>query len=56
MKKFYITNKTFEYVYELEELKTIEEFGELELKRIIRMKEEFSEFNMNVKKKYQLMV
>ena len=56
MKKFYITNKTFEYVYELEELKTIEEFGELELKRIIRMKEEFSEFNMNVKKKYRLMV
>lgn len=56
MKKFYITNKTFEYVYELEELKTIEEFGDLELKRIIRMKEEFSEFNMNVKKKYQLMV
>lgn len=55
-KKFYISTKTFDFVCELEELKTIEEFGELELKRITRIKEEFSEFNMNVKKKYQLMV
>ena len=41
---------------ELEDLKMIEEFGNLELKRINRIKCEFEEFNMNVKKKYQLMV
>ena len=56
LKKFYITSKTNEFVNELEELKMIEEYGTLELKRITRIKTEFEEFNMNVKKKYQLMV
>ena len=56
LKKFYISNKTFEFVSELEELKMIDEFGNLELKRMNRIKVEFEEYNMNVKKKYQLMV
>ena len=56
LKKFYISNKTFNDIQELEDLKMIEEFGNLELKRINRIKCEFEEFNMNVKKKYQLMV
>ena len=55
-KKFYITTKIFDLVCELEDKKIIQEFGELELKRMTRIKTEFEEFNMNVKKKYQFMV
>ena len=55
-KKFYINTKTFDLIVELETKKTIQEFGEIELKRISRIKTEFEEFNMNIKKKYQLMV
>ena len=55
-KKTTIELKVIELQNQLDDKKIILEYAEFELKRVLRIKEQFNEYNMNLKKKYQLMM
>lgn len=55
-KKLQLDLITLELTMELENWKIKQEYASFELNRIKRIKVEFEELNMNVKKKYQLMM
>lgn len=55
-KRTTIDLKVIELQNKLDDEKIVLEYAEFELKRVLRIKEQFSEYNMNLKKKYQLMM